>query len=184
MPRGPRLLDAHNGHPAGLLARLRRHPRVHGKDLRLNFNQRRYATNQRAFRSGLEEKAEAQLKAAGHPVYYELVQIPFVQPAKPRHYKPDFVLRNGVIVETKGLFQTEDKQKHLMVKAQHPDLDIRFVFSNAQAKVSKLSATTYAMWAAKHGFQWAHRVIPQEWLDEDPNDASLAALRELGFTPQ
>jgi hypothetical protein len=70
-----------------------------------------------------------------------------------------------------------------MVRSQHPSIDIRFVFSNAQAKVSKLSGTTYAMWAEKHGFKWAHRVIPPEWLTEAANADSLAALKALGFAP-
>lgn len=109
--------------------------------------------------------------------------MPFTQPAKQRSYKPDFVLPNGVVIETKGLFQTDDRQKHILVKGQHPDLDIRFVFSNAKARITKVSGTTYAMWAEKNGFIWAHRVIPPEWLTEAPNQASLAALARLGFTP-
>lgn len=116
-------------------------------------------------------------------VHYETFRIPFTQPAKARHYTPDFILTNGVVIETKGLFQTEDKQKHLFVKGQHPDLEIRFVFSNAQARMSKVSGVTYAMWADKHGFLWAHRVIPDDWLNEPPNVRSLAALKVLGFAP-
>lgn len=69
------------------------------------------------------------------------------------------------------------------MKGQHPDLDIRFVFSNAQARISKLSGTTYAMWAEKHGYKWAHKEIPAAWLTELPNKDSLAALALLGFAP-
>jgi hypothetical protein len=81
------------------------------------------------------------------------------------------------------LFQTADRQKHIYVRGQHPDLDIRFVFSNAQARISKVSGTTYAMWADKHGYKWAHRTIPASWLSEPPNLPSLAALARLGFSP-
>jgi hypothetical protein len=109
--------------------------------------------------------------------------VPFEEPAKRRHYTPDLTLPNGVIIETKGLFQTADRQKHIYVRGQHPDLDIRFVFSNAQARISKVSGTTYAMWADKHGYKWAHRTIPASWLSEPPNLPSLAALGRLGFSP-
>lgn len=115
-------------------------------------------------------------------MYFEAFRIPFTQPSKPRHYTPDLVLPNGVLIETKGLFQTDDRQKHIMVKAQHPDLDIRFVFSNAKARIAPKSGTTYAMWAEKNGFLWAHKVIPDGWLTEPKNHASLLALAGLGFT--
>jgi hypothetical protein len=71
-----------------------------------------------------------------------------------------------MIIETKGLFSTEDRKKMKLVKAQHPTLDIRLVFSNARAKIAKGSPTTYAKWAETNGFKWAHRVIPQDWLKE------------------
>lgn len=81
-------------------------------------------------------------------------------------YTPDFVLANGIIVETKGRFITSDRQKHLMIKEQHPDLDIRFVFSNPNSKLYKGSKTTYADWCDKHGFKWAKEEIPLEWIKE------------------
>lgn len=109
--------------------------------------------------------------------------MPFTVPSKKRTYTPDLALPNGVVIETKGLFQTDDRQKHIMVKGQHPDLDIRFVFSNANARLSKVSGTTYAMWADKNGFKWSHRTIPVGWLVEPPNVASLRALEGLGFVP-
>lgn len=147
------------------------------------LQQRKFSTSSRAFRSGLEESAEAQIKGAGLRVNYENLRLAFTEPAKARHYTPDFVLPNGVIIETKGLFQTDDRQKHILVRGQHPLLDIRFVFSNAAARIAKKSKTTYAAWADKLGFKWAHKVIPIEWLTEAPNLASLQALAQLGFKP-
>lgn len=69
-------------------------------------------------------------------------------------------------METKGRFTATDRKKHLLVKAQRPDLDIRFVFSNSRAKLNKGSKTTYADWCNKHGFLYADKLIPTEWLDE------------------
>lgn len=78
------------------------------------------------YRSGLEEKIATDLERAGHEVQFETLKIPFIQPVKPRHYTPDFPLRNGIVVETKGRFMTDDRVKHKLIKDQHPDLDIRF----------------------------------------------------------
>jgi Phage endonuclease I len=118
------------------------------------------------FRSGLEEAVAEQLREAGVNSKYESLVIEYVKPQRTSKYTPDFPLPNGIIVETKGRFMTEDRQKHLLVKAQHPDLDIRFVFSNPNQRISKTSATTYAMWATKHGFKFAAKLIPAAWVKE------------------
>jgi hypothetical protein len=120
------------------------------------------------FRSGLEESLAAQLDSAGVAYEYEELKINFMSPAKKHVYTPDFKLPNGIIVETKGRFLTEDRQKHLLVKAQHPDLDIRFVFSNSRTKINKRSTTTYADWCLKNGFTFADKKAPEEWLKEPP----------------
>lgn len=132
------------------------------------------------FRSGLEEKIAADLTSKGVGFTYEELTIPYVKPAKPSKYTPDFdLLKNGIIVESKGRFLTEDRAKHLLVKAQHPDLDIRFVFSNSKAKINKRSPTTYAMWCEKNGFAYADKSVPEAWLKEPPNLKSLAAIERL-----
>lgn len=69
-------------------------------------------------------------------------------------------------METKGRFITEDRKKHLLVKAQHPELDIRFVFSNSRARISKTSATTYGAWCERYGFAYADKKVPEGWLKE------------------
>ena len=131
------------------------------------------------FRSGLEEKIAADLASKGVGFTYEELKVPFTKPAKPSKYCPDFVLENGIIVESKGRFITEDRQKQLLVKQQNPDLDIRFVFSNSKARISKRSRTTYADWSIKNGFQYADKEIPEVWLKEPPNETSLAAIKAL-----
>jgi hypothetical protein len=118
------------------------------------------------FRSGLEVTMAAQLKAAGVDYEYEQFKVRFVTPAKNHTYTPDFKLPNGIIIETKGRFLTADRAKHLLVRAQNPELDIRFVFSSSKAKISKNSPTTYADWCDKHGFKYADKVAPASWLLE------------------
>lgn len=120
------------------------------------------------FRSGLEEKIADTLTRKGIPFRYEEVVIKYLRPAREAKYTPDFVLPNGIIVETKGRFLTEDRQKHLLVKQQHPELDIRFVFSNSRARISKQSTTTYGQWCEKNGFPHADKEIPEAWLKDIP----------------
>jgi hypothetical protein len=57
-------------------------------------------------------------------------------------------------------------EKHILVKRHNPELDIRFVFSNSNAKISKASKTTYAMWCRKNGYKFADKTIPEEWVNE------------------
>jgi hypothetical protein len=127
----------------------------------------------------LEDVVGAQLKASGVNYEYEQLTIKYDQPTKKRRYTPDFELENGIIVETKGWLVTADRQKHLLVKAQFPDLDIRFVFSNPNARISKQSKTTYAQWCESKGFRYAKGRIPDAWLIEPLNKASYAAIRQL-----
>jgi hypothetical protein len=121
------------------------------------------------FRSGLEEKVAAQLVQAGVPVVFEQLKLKYTTPATDHVYTPDFELPNGIIVETKGRFLPVDRKKHLLVKAQNPEKDIRFVFSNSKSKITKTSKTTYAAWCEKHGFQYADKLIPEAWPKEKPN---------------
>lgn len=120
------------------------------------------------FRSGLEETVYKQIAKQGITPEYESFKIPYVIPASNHTYTPDFQLPNGIIIETKGRFVASDRKKHLLVKKQHPELDIRFVFQNAKGRINKGSKTTYADWCVKNGFLYADKEIPYEWFKE-PN---------------
>ncbi len=114
-------------------------------------------------RSGLEDKVAAQLNAAGMDFGYEKLKLPY---HIEHTYNPDFQLANGIIVECKGLFTSEDRSKHLAVKKAHPGLDIRFVFSRSASPLYKGSKSTYASWCEKHGYPHADKLIPEAWLKE------------------
>lgn len=117
----------------------------------------------RGYRSGLEDKVAKQLELQGVKVEYETTKIKYVVPESLHTYTPDFVLPNGIIVETKGRFVVADRKKHLLVQQQYPDLDIRFVFSNSKTKISKGSKTSYADWCNKNGFTFADKEVPEQW---------------------
>lgn len=118
-------------------------------------------------RSGLEVQVAAALDdlKIAYKGEKELEPIPFSM-LRARKYHPDFQLPNGIIIEAKGWFKTEDRTKHLVVKHQHPHLDIRFVFSNPNNKIGKKSNTTYGMWCEKYGFKYAQGTVPVEWTKE------------------
>ena len=117
------------------------------------------------YRSGLEDRISEQLKALNVPFKYEEFKIKY-EVNEIRTYTPDFELPNGIIIESKGRFVAADRKKHLMVKQQYPRLDIRFVFSNSKAKISKGSNTSYAEWCQKHGYLYADKLIPEQWIKE------------------
>lgn len=118
------------------------------------------------FRSGLEEQVAKQLRALGIDPRFESEKIEYTKPESRHKYTPDFPLGNRLIIETKGRFVTADRQKHLLLQAQHPEREVRFVFSRSSTPISKGSKTTYAMWCEKHGFKYADKLIPAAWLKD------------------
>lgn len=94
------------------------------------------------------------------------MKIKYVVPEKKRSYTPDIILPNGIILEVKGRLVKSDRDKHLLIKEQYPDLDIRFVFQCANNKIRKGSQTTYAMWCEKNDIKWCEKVVPIAWIRE------------------
>jgi hypothetical protein len=134
------------------------------------------------YRSGLEVKIAAQLDAAGVKYDYENLIVPYAVPARTAKYKADFPIRDtNIVIEGKGHFgannfgrrfsnmkdtSAKERQKFALLKEQHPELDIRFVFSRASAPIYKGSKTTHAKWAEDHGFKWAEKVVPPGWIED------------------
>ena len=125
---------------------------------------KRQAAVKHGYRSGLEEDIDKTLQENQIDGEYEQHTINYIIPESKHTYTPDFRLPSGIFVETKGRFVIEDRKKHLLIKAQHPELDIRFVFQNSRGKIRKGSKTTYADWCDKHGFVYADKTIPSDWL--------------------
>lgn len=116
-----------------------------------------------AFKSGFERTLAAQLAASGVDWKYEDREVPYVLKGT---YHPDFrLVVNDVLIEAKGLLDQASKRKMIAVKEQHPELDIRFVFMDADKKVPG-TKQTHGQWATRNGFVWANREIPKEWLAE------------------
>jgi hypothetical protein len=131
------------------------------------------------YRSGLEHKISMALDIINYEYGYESIKIEWEDLAY-RTYTPDFILNNGIIIETKGRFLTTDRRKHLCIKKQHPKLDIRFVFTNSRSKLSKGAKSTYAEWCIKHGFRYYDRIIPEDWLKEKGKNRHLNFIKFAG----
>ena len=116
------------------------------------------------YRSKFEVRVAADLGKRKIDFQYEKVSFDYVP--KIRNYTPDFYLpESKIYIETKGRLTTNDRVKHLLIQEQYPDLDIRFVFVNANNKISRTSKTTYANWCDRHKFLWAESLVPMEWLN-------------------
>jgi len=116
------------------------------------------------FRSKYEAAVAASLVKRGLDCRYEARSFGYTIRAT---YTPDFFLPNGVIVETKGHFSSDDRRKMLAVKSQYPLLDIRLCFQNAQVKLSKApKSLAYWQWAERHGFPWCQGHIPTTWFTD------------------
>lgn len=134
----------------------------------------------KGFRSGLEDNVASSLTARGVTDFtYEQHVIRYLIPARTARYTPDFCLPNGIVVETKGIWECDDRQKIELVLKQYPELELRIVFQNPRAKIRKGSPTTYAMVCEKLGVKFAAKDIPQSWLEEPPHTASLAILESI-----
>lgn len=128
------------------------------------------AARKKGYRSGLELKIAQSLDEMGFKYGYEKLKIEWEDLAY-RTYTPDFVLANNIIIETKGLFTSADRRKHVEIKKQHPELDIRFIFENSRRKLYKGAKNTYAKWCIQKGFRYYDRIIPEDWLTEPANPA-------------
>ncbi|GAF70335.1 unnamed protein product [marine sediment metagenome] len=118
------------------------------------------------FRSKSEEIVYDSLLELNIPIKYEWEKINYIW-MEYKTYTPDFLLPNGIILEVKGRFVLEDRKKHLFIRQQKPELDIRFIFDNPNSKLYKNGKMTYAKWCDKHNFLYCKRKegIPEEWLN-------------------
>lgn len=115
------------------------------------------------FKSGFEEWIWKSALRRNQKMEYETLWLTYVISHK---YNPDFILKNGIIIEAKGKFDQNSRRKMAAVKLAHPELDIRFVFQNANNRLSKRGKMTYWQWAEWKRFPWVEGDIPLDWFKE------------------
>lgn len=133
--------------------------------------------NRDDFRSGFEYTLATQLFDAGIDFKYEIasynyfLKIPnaFCEDCGSKEvyteksYTPDFFLPNGIIIEAKGKFTSDNRKKHKALKELHPEIDVRIVFmrDNWLTKTHTIKCST---WCEQEGIDYSIGRIPPEWL--------------------
>lgn len=119
------------------------------------------------FRSKFEASISKYLLSKGVQFTFERLTLPFVQPSKKRKYKPDFKIEEtSVVIEAKGYLTARDREKLLLVREQHPNVNLVLLFMDSRKRLNKRSPTSYADWCTKHGIPFAdfRSGIPDNWL--------------------
>ena len=114
-------------------------------------------------RSGLETAFNHLCKEKGFELEYETDVLPFVTLPQKRRYTPDWTVRKGRYIETKGRWDSSGRKKALYVKEQHPTVRILYVFQRPNNTLSKVSKTTYGEWATKNGIEWCGFEDTKTW---------------------
>lgn len=112
-------------------------------------------------RSLLEKRVYSVLPEAIRP-NYEQHKIKYLVE---HEYRPDWSISDTKFIEVKGYFRANDRAKHLFIKKQHPEVTVYFIFGDSRNKLNRKSATTYADWCTKYGFEYCDLKsgIPDKW---------------------
>lgn len=120
-------------------------------------------------RSKLETQIAAVFNDVNTPWEYEVTKISYVIPESNHTYTVDFSLGNGILIEGKGyLSDHAERKKYVLLKDQHPDLDLRFIFDN-ENKLCGGTKYSHATWAKKYGFKYCSikdKQIIKDWINE------------------
>ena len=153
---------------------------------RRSFHRQPKRSENNGFGSGIERTNSKRLEEAGVQFEYESEACKFYY-TKPVHkgkcsscgssevgsqhtYTADFKITTEsgkeIWIEIKGggySWTGETRAKHVLLKKQFPDRELRFVFCNEYALIGKGAKTTNKAWCKRHGFLCASKVIPKSW---------------------
>ena len=156
---------------------------------RRTFHRQPRRSDNQGFGSGLEKTNNQILVKAGCTFHYEdeACQFHYKKPTYKGEcgtcgghdvysnhlYTADFkvITKSGkeIWIEIKGggvSWTGETRSKHVLIRDQFPDRELRFVFSNWNASIGKNAKTTNKQWCASKGFLCANQKIPLSWLEE------------------
>jgi hypothetical protein len=116
------------------------------------------------FRSKFEARfRDTVLATTGVLLTYEDTVLPFITAPQKRRYTPDWTIKPGWHLETKGRFDAGNRQKVLYIKQQHPNTRILIVFQNSRDFINKGSKTRYSDWCVKHNIEWCDIKDEEIW---------------------
>jgi len=123
------------------------------------------------FCSELERVVDEALTEAMVAHEYEVQEFYYCLPDSEmiHRYTPDFTFpESPIVIEVKGYwgFDRKERDKYRLVKKQHPEIDLRFVFRDGSIKLHNKTMATYGDWCRKYGFKCADGKIPDEWVLE------------------
>lgn len=117
------------------------------------------------FRSKFEARFnDAVIELTGVKLGYETTLLPFVTAPQKRRYLPDWTIKAGWYIETKGRLDAANRSKMLYVTQQHPEARILVLFQNSRDFIYKGSTTRYSEWCDKHGVEWCDIKDEAKWL--------------------
>lgn len=120
-------------------------------------------------RSKLETKIADVLNLTDQFWSYEDTKVDYIVPESSHTYLVDFTLSNGILLEGKGyLSDYRERNKYVLLKQQHPEIDLRFVFDNPN-KLCGGMKSTHAEWAEKYNFPYCSIKDVEtikEWVNE------------------
>lgn len=106
------------------------------------------------------------VEQCGKGVQYEKIPFEYTVPEKKHVYTPDFVVKKSkLIVECKGRFMTDDRQKMICIKEQYPDWRVCMFFTSMYRPLYKGSKSTYKDWCDKYGIECTDikAGLPKDW---------------------
>ena len=114
-------------------------------------------------RSGLETKFKTATLEKGYNLGYETSSLSFTTRPETHKYTPDWTIKDGWYIETKGYLDLEGRKKLLYVKEQHPEARILVVFQRPTNPIYKGSPTDYGKWCDKNGIEWCAFGEVEKW---------------------
>ena len=116
-------------------------------------------------RSKFETRFDATVKELlGVTLGYETTVLPYITSPEKRRYTPDWTIKPGWYLETKGRMDAANRKKILLIKQQYPTTRILLVFQNSRVFINKGSKTRYLDWCVKNGIEWCDIKEEEKWL--------------------
>ena len=139
--------------------------------MRISKRVARKESIENGFRSKFEFDFSKELVKLGLHAEYEADKFKYTQPEITRSYCPDWKIREGVYIETKGNFSSSDRKKILWFRESNPDIKIYMLFMRSINTLSRLSTTKYSDWCDKNNVEWADIKDKKKWKNwfKNPN---------------
>ncbi len=115
------------------------------------------------YRSKFEANFAKRLDQLKLKANYENAKVSYTVPETTHTYTPDWEIRPGTYIETKGRLTAADRKKILWVRKCNPKITVYLLFQDPRKTLSKSSKTTYGDWCDKNGVIWSDIKDEAKW---------------------